>query len=104
MLPRVVYDGGIAVLFEQPIDARTLRMQLVGGIVYRLRYVRGDQEIARTTVDMRAMAAFPGDPRLHDQEVVVPAEATGFTSVFVDALNPNSEHVGCIGSLVPVQD
>jgi arabinofuranosyltransferase len=103
VLPRIVYEGGIAVLFEQPIDARTLRVQLVGDIVYRLRFVRGDQEIARTTVDMRRMAAFPGDPRLHDQEVPVPAEAAGFTAVFVDALNPNSEHVCCIGSLVPVQ-
>jgi len=103
VLPRIVYEGGIAVLFEQPITARALRLQLVGGIIYRLRFVRGDQEIARTTVDMRGMAAFPADPRLHDQEVQVPAEAAGFTAVLVDALNPNSEHVGCVGSLVPVQ-
>jgi hypothetical protein len=76
---------------------------MVGGIIYRLRFTRGDQELARATVDMRGMAAFPADPRLHDHEVAVPAEAAGFTAVLIDALNPNSEHVGCVGSLVPVQ-
>jgi hypothetical protein len=47
-------------------------------------------------------AFYMGDPSMHDLVVDVPEGVASFDAIWIDAINPTSENVGCVGSITAV--
>ena len=100
-LPRIVYEGGIAVLWDKPQSTRKLKLQVTGNLAYQLSFRSGNNEVG--TMKASIPGFYMGDPSMHDLELEVPASVPSFDAIWIDAINPTSENVGCVGSITAVQ-
>ncbi len=90
----LVYDGGLAVQWGTVAPARSLRIQTMGFVDFRVRFVRGGQPIADVLLPQppasgAALAAVAG---LREQVLEVPKAAAGFDSLWLDAVDNAMTH------------
>ena len=97
-LPRIVYEAGIAVEYGKPQKARSLSLQVIGNLAYKVAFYWDGKMVGEQKGS--TAARFMGDPGLRTLQLEVPVKAMEFDSLWIDVINPTSESVGCIGSIV----
>ncbi|MBL8733139.1 MAG: hypothetical protein JNN13_12280 [Planctomycetes bacterium] len=93
---RLVYDGGLAVRFVVPQAAGPLRVQVLGMVAFRYRFVRDGVVLGETmgvplppAPELAGLRMIAG---LRAEHVEVPAAADGFDTLWLDAVEvPGSE-------------
>jgi len=93
---RIVYEGGVAIRWEGPRTATTIRLQAFAGFHrYRCRFVRDGE------VRAEALTAMPPPPApaqwrrsvgLQALTLAVPPEAGAFDTLWIDAVNTPISH------------
>ncbi|MBL8723003.1 MAG: hypothetical protein JNK49_03110 [Planctomycetes bacterium] len=94
---RLVQRGGLRVQFAAPVAAQRLELQLQGGreLVYRLRFHRGEQQLAEQRVDASALPVVAG---MQPFACACPV-GEPFDAVVVDVPNLPLDMVAAVGSL-----
>lgn len=85
---RIVYEGGLAVRFDEAVGARELRVQVLGTCAFRFRFLQAGQVFGEAAgvaapppAGLSAMRAIAG---LREERVVVPGGVPQFDMLWVD--------------------
>ena len=75
---RVVGEGGLAVLLPAPATAHALRVRVQPNLVYRLRLLRGDTQVAEASANATNLAALLAEPGVTEHLQQIARQAPGF--------------------------